>query len=136
MDDFYCGDIPNPHLQRHYQVLEAVALEQPVPEIETLKDATLPEQDALENYKEEMNELKQTVYGNMYDQLAFQTSKKRKPTTSAHNYDSFNWKQLAEDNKLNKLTVNDLKIYLAQHRLGVSGKKADLIDRICTHLKV
>lgn len=41
---------------------------------------------------------------------------------------------LAEEGKLGKLTVNDLKKYCEAHQLPKSGKKDDVIERIKKHM--
>jgi len=56
---------------------------------------------------------------------------KNSDVSSASNFD---WKQLCDNDELSNLTVNDLKIYLSQHSLKLSGRKADLIARIKEHL--
>lgn len=41
---------------------------------------------------------------------------------------------MAEEGKLGKLTVNDLKKYCEAHQLPKSGKKDDVIERIKKHM--
>ena len=61
---------------------------------------------------------------------------KQRKTTKKKDIDTsdINWKELAENDGLSKLTVADLKVYLEMYKLPKGGKKADLIDRIKEHL--
>ena len=54
---------------------------------------------------------------------------------SKHNSLFFAFTQgMAEEGKLGKLTVNDLKKYCEAHQLPKSGKKDDIIERIKKHM--
>lgn len=50
------------------------------------------------------------------------------------NSPSCNVQGMAEQGKLGKLTVNDLKKYCEANQLTKSGKKDDIIDRIKKHM--
>eukprot|EP00483_Globobulimina_turgida_P006057 UN06067 len=61
--------------------------------------------------------------------------KKRKVELPADVSD-YDWKKLAENDELKSLKVKALKIYLSNNGLKMSGKKADLIERIKDDLGV
>ena len=44
------------------------------------------------------------------------------------------WKDMARTGELNSLTLTQLKGYCTAHGLGVSGRKAALVDRITEHV--
>jgi len=48
--------------------------------------------------------------------------------------EDFDWKSLCVGDKIWDLRVVDLKIYLREHHLTLSGKKADLVQRIRNHV--
>eukprot|EP01025_Chloroclados_australasicus_P005593 TRINITY_DN11721_c0_g1_i2.p1 TRINITY_DN11721_c0_g1~~TRINITY_DN11721_c0_g1_i2.p1 ORF type:complete len:646 (+),score=98.52 TRINITY_DN11721_c0_g1_i2:146-2083(+) len=135
LEDFSGKDVPNPHLQRHYQVIEAIALQQPVPPLSELQDYSLPDVEAIKNASHEIESYKTMIYGESYEVQQQQYGKKRKANTSSCTYHAFEWEKLATDGKLNKLTVNDLTLYTSQHKLSSAGRKADIIKRIEEHLQ-
>ena len=61
---------------------------------------------------------------------------KRKASDTASNAADLNWKTLAENDELKSMKVKELKVYLSENGLKMSGKKADLIKRIEDHLGV
>ncbi|KAL6647290.1 hypothetical protein ACP70R_014727 [Stipagrostis hirtigluma subsp. patula] len=157
LKDFSVCQFANPALQKHYGILEALALgEDEMPDI---KDDTLPDQAGLLKLKmstgtlylrpgvvKAIEEFKASVYGENYDQEEAEAaagkasrgeaSKKRKAITDAASQRSadYNWAELADNGKLKDMTVVELKSYLTAHDLPVSGKKEALISRILTHL--
>jgi ATP-dependent DNA helicase 2 subunit 1 len=48
---------------------------------------------------------------------------------------SIDWKDCAEKGTLEKCTIPQLKMYCKHHKLGLGGKKADLVTRIQEHLE-
>lgn len=66
------------------------------------------------------------------------TKVKKEPGTGDNNdddvYNSIDWAAEARNGKLEKRTVAILKLYCQHNHLPVSGKKADLVDRILEHL--
>ncbi|CAL0316302.1 unnamed protein product [Lupinus luteus] len=143
LKDFSVCQFANPALQRHYAVLQALALEED--EIPEMKDETLPDEEGLARpgVVRAIEEFKTSIYGENYDEESEQpagkpseTSRKRKAiaefaTKECGNYE---WGDLADTGKLKDLTVVELKYYLAAHDLPVSGKKEALISRILTHM--
>ncbi|KAL2323806.1 hypothetical protein Fmac_022864 [Flemingia macrophylla] len=143
LKDFTVCQFANPALQRHYAVLQALALEEnDIPEI---IDETLPDEEGLARpgVVRALEEFKTSVYGDNYDEedehstgKPTEASKKRKAnaeyaTRECENYD---WAELADTGKLKDLTVVELKYYLTAYNLPVSGKKETIITRILTHM--
>eukprot|EP01083_Nonionella_stella_P019293 53632_1 len=146
-----CPDLSqptNPVLQKHYDALEAIALdmdeddEEDVfldeiePDDEGMLQAAEREIDALlESIAircgAEEEKVKPTRKRKANDGGTGAKKKKRKVEISNENLD---WKKLAENDELKSLKVKDLKVYLSQNGLKMSGKKADLIERIKGHI--
>uniref|UniRef100_A0A0D9WWA0 ATP-dependent DNA helicase 2 subunit KU70 n=1 Tax=Leersia perrieri TaxID=77586 RepID=A0A0D9WWA0_9ORYZ len=143
LKNFSVCQFANPALQRHYGILEALALgEDEMPDV---KDETLPDEEGLARpgVLKAIEEFKASVYGENYDQEEAEAaaakagaSKKRKAASDAAEQKSaaYNWAELADAGKLKDMTVVELKSYLTAHGLPVSGKKEALISRILTHL--
>ncbi|ONM27631.1 ATP-dependent DNA helicase 2 subunit KU70 [Zea mays] len=144
--NFSACQFANPALQRHYGILEALALgEDEMPDI---KDETLPDEEGLSKpgVANAIEEFKTSVYGENYDQEEAEAaagkasrgnaSKKRKEVTDAAAQISaaYDWAELADNGKLKEMTTVELRSYLTAHDLPVSGKKDVLISRILTHL--
>nr|XP_048333368.1 ATP-dependent DNA helicase 2 subunit KU70 isoform X2 [Ziziphus jujuba var. spinosa] len=140
LKEFSVCQFANPALQRHYAVLQALALEED--EMPDIKDETLPDEEGMSRsgVVSALEDFKLSVYGDHYDEecegKASGTSRKRK--TPAENAvkecASYNWGDLADNGQLKDLTVTELKYYLAAHNLPVAGKKEALISRILTHM--
>uniref|UniRef100_A0A453JQ65 ATP-dependent DNA helicase 2 subunit KU70 n=1 Tax=Aegilops tauschii subsp. strangulata TaxID=200361 RepID=A0A453JQ65_AEGTS len=140
---FSVSHFANPGLQKHYGILEALALgEDEMPDI---KDETLPDEEGLARpgVVKAIEEFKAAVFGENYDQEEAEAaaakggaSKKRKAIADAASQKSaaYDWADLADNGKLKDMTVMDLKTYLTAHGLAVSGKKDAIISRILTHL--
>ncbi|KAL0322697.1 UNVERIFIED_CONTAM: ATP-dependent DNA helicase 2 subunit KU70 [Sesamum angustifolium] len=112
LKNFSVCQFANPALQRHYAVLQALALDED--EMPDTKDETLPDEEG----------------------LASEASKKRKAIAenATKEYANYDWLDLADNGKLKELTVVELKYYLTRHNLPVTGKKEALISRILTHM--
>uniref|UniRef100_A0A0E0HXJ0 Ku domain-containing protein n=1 Tax=Oryza nivara TaxID=4536 RepID=A0A0E0HXJ0_ORYNI len=135
LKNFSVCQFSNPALQRHYGILEALALgEDEMPDV---KDETLPDEEGLARpvVVKAVEEFKASVYGENYDQEEAEAaaakagaSKKRKALTdaAAEKSAAHNWAELADTGKLKDMTVVDLKSYLSAHGLPVSGKKEAL----------
>ncbi|XP_077229513.1 ATP-dependent DNA helicase 2 subunit Ku70-like protein [Tasmannia lanceolata] len=144
LKDFSVCQFANPGLQRHYAILQALALgEDEMPET---KDETVPDEEGMSRpaIVNALEEFKVSVYGENHDQeeaetgksLPTEASKKRKAITETAIQESsrYNWDDLADNGKLKDLTVVELKYYLAAQNLPVTGKKEVLISRILTHM--
>ncbi|KMT08895.1 hypothetical protein BVRB_6g136150 [Beta vulgaris subsp. vulgaris] len=138
--DFSVCQFSNPALQKHYAVLQALALEED--EIPEIRDETLPDEEGMARpgIVNAVEEFKLSVYGENYEEggesNVTEASRKRKAIADkaveqSANYD---WENLADSGKLKDLTVAELKYYLTAHKLPVTGKKEALISRILTHM--
>ncbi|KAJ4837382.1 ATP-dependent DNA helicase II subunit 1 [Turnera subulata] len=144
LKNFSVCQFANPGLQRHYAVLQALALEED--EMPEINDETLPDEEGMARpgIVKAIEEFKFSVYGDQYDgetdslssRKESETSKKRKAAAAeaAKEYANYDWTYLADNGQLKDLTVNELKCYLMRHNLPVAGKKEALIGRILTHM--
>ena len=69
------------------------------------------------------------------EQLAAAASRKRekavkKDCAEAKTYKEYNWPDLFDSGKLNKIKVKELDKYLLKHNLSTANKKADKVKRI------
>ncbi|CAH2037265.1 unnamed protein product [Thlaspi arvense] len=136
LKDFSVSQFANPALQRHYAILQAIALDED--ELRETKDETLPDEEGMKRpgVVKAIEEFKQSIYGDdsgeESDSGAKDKSRKRKAgVADAGNYDYI---ELANTGKLKDLTVVELKTYLTANNLPVGGKKEVLINRILTHI--
>ncbi|GAV60696.1 LOW QUALITY PROTEIN: SAP domain-containing protein/Ku domain-containing protein/Ku_C domain-containing protein/Ku_N domain-containing protein [Cephalotus follicularis] len=144
LKDFSVCQFANPALQRHYAVLQALALEED--EMPEIKDETLPDEEGMARpgTAKAIDEFKFSVYGEDYDEendfagncKVSEASRKRKAVAenAAKESANYDWSDLADNGKLKDLTVAELKYYLAAHNIPLSGKKETLISRILTHM--
>ena len=153
IDTFTFKDLPepcNPVLQKHYQNLEALALDEDTNNT-TFEDEIQPNDDAmidkaaelieefLNLIPEGMNVQKpKRVTGNKrkrsMDIDDNKPNKKAKKKNGNIDVRDIDWKTLADNDELKNLKVADLKIYLGNNKLRKTGKKQDLIERIKEHL--
>ena len=137
---------PNPSLQWHYKILQALALEEEVPE--TGDDATVPKYKAINNrVGGYLVEFKEAVEG---EALTLQKTRaikreaeadtddrpkkraKAAPATKSTG-DGLSIAQLkaaVDKGTLGKKTVAELKDILASKGVSTSGKKGDLVERL------
>ncbi|THF97633.1 hypothetical protein TEA_015698 [Camellia sinensis var. sinensis] len=144
LKDFSVCQFANPALQRHYAVLQALALDED--EMPEIKDETAPDEEGLARpgVVNALEEFKNTIFGENYDDgNEFETngkvseaSRKRKAIAenAAKECASYDWSDLADNGKLKDLTVVELKYYLSAHNLPLAGKKEALINRILVHM--
>ncbi|KAH8945077.1 hypothetical protein BDL97_12G020900 [Sphagnum fallax] len=146
LDSWSVFDISDPAMQRHYAILQAIALEQEEESLLEATDTTLPDSKGIMRATSAVQAFKDAVYGPQHDQEEADAaaerakgsiaSQKRKAAAEvackeAQNYD---WGELADTGKLKDLTVPELKLYLTTHKLPLTGKKELIINRILTHL--
>ncbi|KAK6361558.1 ATP-dependent DNA helicase II subunit 1 [Orbilia blumenaviensis] len=145
---------PNPALQKHYKVLEAIALEEELPE--EFEDKTEPKYKNIEKHAGQMirdwgDSLAQAmadfrltkpaqveIHGTKRgrDSASGAAAKKAKKDADAGPGDADKEIKAAYDkNTLNKLTVAVLKDWLVSKGMSASGKKADLVERIEEHFE-
>lgn len=136
----------NPALQRHYAVLQALALGED--EMPDTKDETVPDEVGMARpgVVNALDDFKVAVYGETHDQeeakheaakpTASDASKKRKAIAekAVQECANYDWADLADNGKLKDMTILELKYYLTAHNLPVAGKKEALISRILTHM--
>jgi len=142
---------PNPALQWHYRILQAIALDEEVPE--KAEDHTLPKYRLIRKHAgemvvkwgEELEEVMAADPGDMGVGKAVRGGKKRaapaedgekaparKRTAKAgeEGLKDEEMRRAYEKGQVNKFTVVQLKGWLLGKRLEVSGKKADLVERV------
>lgn len=140
LKDFSVCQFANPALQRHYAVLQALALDED--EMPEIKDETAPDEEGMARpgIVKALEEFKNSVYGENYEDgnegKVSDASRKRKASSenAVKEYSNYDWAKLAEDGQLKDLTAIELKYYLAAHGLPVSGKKEALVTRILNHM--
>ncbi|KAI5648417.1 hypothetical protein M9H77_34422 [Catharanthus roseus] len=145
LKDFSVCQFANPALQRHYAVVQALALDED--ELPDTGDETLPDEDGMARpgIAKAIEEFKLSVYGEDYNEendeaaehgKTTNASRKRKAASEdvVKEYAKYNWLELADSGKLKELTVAELKYYLTANNLPLTGAKAALISRILTHM--
>lgn len=133
-------EIPNPALQKHYTILEGLALmERDSPAWdEASDDATQPKSGAMMAVAHEQLEAFQHVCGLMdtgtrdITRVGSSSGKKSKREESGRG-GSEDVQKLIEDGALESLTVQELKDIATSLGLTRGGKKADLVERISRH---
>ncbi|KAF3277362.1 ATP-dependent DNA helicase II subunit 1 [Orbilia oligospora] len=145
---------PNPALQKHYKVLEAIALEEELPE--EFEDKTEPKYKNIEKHagqyiqdwgdalSQAMAEFRLTkpaqveIHGTKRgrEPAGAAAAKKVKKDVDSGPGDADKEMRAAYDkNTLSKLTVAVLKDWLNSKGMSVAGKKADLVERIEEHFE-
>ncbi|KAK0637263.1 SPOC like C-terminal domain-containing protein [Bombardia bombarda] len=141
---------PNPSLQWHYKILQALALDEEVPE--TLDDATIPKYKQIDKrvggtlaeIKEEVSakavEVAEVVKSKGVkretddDDDDHRPAKRAKPAAAASKssgvLSNAELKAAVEQDALKKMTVAALKDVLASKGLSTTGKKAELIEKL------
>ncbi|KAI9733245.1 MAG: ATP-dependent DNA helicase II subunit 1 [Cirrosporium novae-zelandiae] len=146
---------PNPALQWHYRILQALALDEDLPE--KPEDKTIPKYkqidkragDFIDEWREELDrqyrlwadgthgddesENKKLALGKRQRPASGQsgaTSKKIKAEPGDAGLGDTDMRKHYENETLEKLKVTDLKSWLSTKSLSVSGKKANLVERI------
>jgi len=143
-------EVMNPAIQKHYDILEALALEEELKDDETPDETMSMFQTASKKYEKAKEVWEEFVEGLPERQV--KASKKRKAGGSSRKSkvakkeagssaggaikDEEDWKALATSGKLGKKKVSELKTYLGNNGLSKSGRKGDLIERIKNHLGV
>eukprot|EP01068_Selenidium_serpulae_P011276 Selendium_serpulae@DN5630_c0_g1_i2.p1 len=144
LEEFDPGQIKNPVITKHYGGIEALALGlTDVPEVE---DDLLLEEEAVLSRKPKIYKWKEKVYGAVDIDLpraATAVTKRKEPASATPRASKAakaspdstgdieaTVKKARENGTLEKLTVAQLKEWLAKNNLPVSGKKAVLLSRI------
>ncbi|KFK43907.1 hypothetical protein AALP_AA1G189500 [Arabis alpina] len=135
LKDFTVCQFANPALQKHYAILQAIALDEDA--VRETRDETLPDEEGMNRptVVKAIEEFKQSIFGDDSDEESDsgpkEKTRKRKAGIADGNYDFI---ELAKTGKLKDLTVVELKTYLTANNLSVVGKKEVLINRILTHI--
>ncbi|KAK7432616.1 ATP-dependent DNA helicase II subunit 1 [Neonectria magnoliae] len=136
---------PNPSLQWHYKILQALALEEEVPE--KAEDATEPKFKAISKraggYLEEWSETLANEAGSVASKKALKReaddgepdrpTKRSRATSEKPSGSSMTIAQLKaaiDSGGIAKMTIAQLKDLLGAKGLSTSGKKMDLIERV------
>lgn len=134
---------PNPALQWHYRILQALALEEEVPD--KADDATQPKFKAISKraggYLEEWSETLDKEVESVSDKNFLKREldddedrpKKRRAGSEKPSTSSLSLAQLRisiNSGGITKMTVAQLKDFLGAKGLSIAGKKADLIERV------
>ncbi|KAJ2974820.1 hypothetical protein NQ176_g5854 [Zarea fungicola] len=137
---------PNPSLQWHYKILQALALEEEVPDV--AEDATIPKFKAiskraggyLEEWSETLsNETKsataaRAVKRENEDELPERPAKRGKSVSndqpSGSTLQPAQLKAIIDDGSIAKMTVAQLKDIAGARGLSTSGRKFEIIERI------
>lgn len=145
---------PNPSLQWHYQILQALALDEEVPSV--VEDKTVPKYRQIDKrvgsetveWGHELENVYKAYLSENPDAAsigakrgaapatngAASAAKKSKPTTGA-NADGEavteeEVKKLWQEQKLARLTVSQLKEFCTVNGLPLAGRKGDLVERV------
>jgi len=118
----------NPALDLHYKYLQATAFEEEFNPHASFSDETIPNYDRIHARANTfIHEWKRLLQQSEQANTMVPTAVKRKAAVSV---DEALIRSFYEDGKLIKFRNDELKAFLSQHSLPVSGKKADLIQRI------
>ncbi|KAJ5626721.1 hypothetical protein N7528_004148 [Penicillium herquei] len=139
---------PNPSLQWHYRILQAIALDEDLPE--QPDDKTIPKYRQIDKrageyvltWSAELDAHSEKLFGGSSGQSSTlvkrgprastdsdQPAKRVKVESGASDVDG-EIKKNMEKGTLSKLTVAILKEFLTSHGRAAAGKKADLIERV------
>lgn len=141
---------PNPSLQWHYRILQALALDEELPE--QCEDKTIPKFRQIDkragDYVLQWGDVLEEEYRKMFSEQPKTSTlvKRGKPSNESAQEGKPAKKVKTEDNSaqspeeevlkhyhsgsLSKLTVSILKEFLNSKKIAVAGKKADLIERV------
>ena len=137
----------NPSLQWHYRILQAIALDEELPEKAT--DTTLPKYRLVRKHSaEQVIEWGEELEGSTReakpefpikggrkraapgDGDAAPPAKKKSTSGGGEGLDDDEVLRACEKNTIGRFTVAQLKAWMGTKRLDTSGKKADLVERV------
>lgn len=142
---------PNPALQWHYRILQAMALDEEIPEFKDSDDKTVPKYRQIdkragpyvvdwgmlleEEYNHWMKTHDHSVAGMKRgpSEPKGAPAKKIKPKDSSGSLDGMSMDEmtkLVKTGKVSTATVSLLKEWLTGRGLSTSGRKADLVERV------
>ncbi|KAG2323931.1 hypothetical protein Bca4012_038285 [Brassica carinata] len=134
LKDFSVCQFANPALQRHYAILQAIALDED--ELRETRDETLPDEEGMNRpgVVKAIKEFKESIYGDDSEEESDSGAKEKTRKRKAADAGDYDFVELAKTGKLKDLTVVELKTYLTANNLPLSGKKDALINRILAHV--
>lgn len=128
----------NPYLQKHYAALQALALDEDVPDF--VDDDLMPDYEGFKTKQDKLTAYKEAVKSIVPEPVApAPKSRKRKAPAESKSPSKrakaaadadIDFKKLAALSQLKQLTVPKLKGFLSSVGERVTGRKADLITRI------
>ena len=146
---YHPENYPNPDLQKHFRVLQMVALDEPLDGDDAqVDDRTIPRYKGIRrragelvlDWKTELDACAQKWTSEHGHALVTKEAKRPAPSaddspqkkakTSKGNVGDEEMKQRWEDQTISKLTIPVLKDFLADKGLPTSGKKPDLVARV------
>ncbi|KAH7630714.1 SPOC like C-terminal domain-containing protein [Sordaria sp. MPI-SDFR-AT-0083] len=139
---------PNPSLQWHYKIVQAIALDEEMPE--SMEDLTLPKYRQIDKrvggYLAEWKEMLAKKASDLQNNRAFKRefedddderpAKRAKPTKKANSggggpaNSNADLKKAFEQGMLGKMTVAELKDIMASKGISTAGRKAELVERL------
>ncbi|XP_050421238.1 X-ray repair cross-complementing protein 5-like [Adelges cooleyi] len=132
--------IPNPKIDTHWAMLEALALDCEQPK--QVKDETLPDFEAIER---NLSGLKNNIYGQLIPvgykpSTAASVSASKRPASNSDHVETIKrfrsnpkmdtMKDLVKKGLVDKLVVNELKEFLKTNGLPIVGSKAELVFKV------
>ncbi|CAH8381217.1 unnamed protein product [Eruca vesicaria subsp. sativa] len=134
LKDFSVCQFANPALQKHYAILQAIALDEE--QLRETRDETLPDEDGMNRpgVVKAIEEFKESIYGDDPEEESDSGAKEKSRKRKAADAGDYDFVELAKTGKLKDLTVVELKTYLTANNLPVGGKKDALINRILAHV--
>jgi len=142
--------ICNPSLQKHYNVLQALALDEE--DAEEHDDELEPDWDGIKKFETVLEDFRSAAFDVAFeedeeddgggggsggarkrkgDEGGSGASKKQR---TKGDYTDYDWEGMARESTLCRITIPELKVYLRQHGLPMSGAKAILVERVEQHL--
>ncbi|GLI63559.1 hypothetical protein VaNZ11_006414 [Volvox africanus] len=149
VEAFDLTQVCNPWLERHYAVVEALALSEPIPPWSAIADdGTRPRRELFES-REAIEAIETFRLAFPQEGSGKGTKRKavgepgggpaavkvQKAEAVADAYSAIDWEGLYRSNGFTKLNKDDLTLYLRRHLLKVTGKKDELIQRIREHME-
>ncbi|KHN88389.1 X-ray repair cross-complementing protein 5 [Toxocara canis] len=146
--NYFPEKFSNPVIQKHYKVIEAMALDlDEVPQVEDQIQPYFAHEAFTKRVRKELDEFRSITLPDDYNPEAKKTSKGRKADSTSSSkfhsekeavkgkkmkYDEMSLEQLANNQQLKSLTVAQLKVKAAEVGIAVkaSAKKNDVIEAI------
>ncbi|KAJ9460486.1 hypothetical protein DIPPA_25239 [Diplonema papillatum] len=134
-------DYPNPALQKHFTVLQSIALEE---DYETVPDYTLPDYKSMSSFKDLFASYKAHAYSDSYSpEAAVGTAGMKRSITEYEDCDpkkidisAVDFEDRYDNEKMGTLTVPILRQYCKNNKEETSGLlKADLVDLVMSIVK-